>query len=97
MRIDGTQPPQGSEHHPIHEGAGTSNRPRPDRPARDVASQNPSTASPNSLLPYLRRVQASPEVNSQAVNEALRLLRSGELDSAEAARRAAEALLDYGI
>lgn len=37
------------------------------------------------------------DVNPQAVEEARNALRSGELDTPEAARRAAEAILEQGV
>lgn len=37
------------------------------------------------------------EVNTQAVNEARNLLENGQLDTPEAARRTAEAILDLGF
>ena len=40
---------------------------------------------------------AGEEIDEQAVAEARKLLRSGRLDTPEAARRAAEALINLGI
>jgi hypothetical protein len=40
---------------------------------------------------------AAPGINRQAVAEARELLKSGKLDTPEAAQRAAESILDQGI
>lgn len=49
------------------------------------------------LAPYLRAAMAGEEIDEQAVAEARRLLQSGQLDTPEGARRAAEALMRLGI
>jgi len=49
------------------------------------------------LAPYVRAAMAGEEINQQAVAEARRLLQSGQLDTPDAARRAAEALTRLGI
>jgi len=46
---------------------------------------------------YVRAAMAAEDINEQAVAEARRLLASGQLDTPEAARRAAEALVNHGI
>jgi hypothetical protein len=46
---------------------------------------------------YIRSATAAQDVNKQAVAEARELLKSGKLDTADAARRAAEAMLGLGI
>jgi hypothetical protein len=51
----------------------------------------------SALAPYVRAVMAGEEIDEQAVAQARRLLQSGELDTPEAARRAAEALMRLGI
>lgn len=47
--------------------------------------------------PYILRAADAPAVRSEAVQEARRLLASGELDTPEAVQRAAEAILRLGI
>lgn len=47
--------------------------------------------------PYIAMAMAGDEINTQAVEEAKALLQSGQLDTPEAARRAAEAILSFGV
>jgi hypothetical protein len=51
----------------------------------------------NSLASYVEKVRLTPEINAQAVAEARRLMEAGELDTPEAIRRAAQAMVDGGI
>ncbi len=60
--------------------------------ADDVASLFSSE-----LKPYIDKAATEPEVNQQAVTEAIRLIRSGQLDTPDAIRRAAQGLLLHGI
>jgi len=46
---------------------------------------------------YLQAFKSTPEVNAQAVAEAKRLINSGELDTLDAIKRAAIAIVDKGI
>lgn len=46
---------------------------------------------------YVARAMASDEVNAAAVAEAKRLIESGELDTPQAANRAAEAINSQGV
>lgn len=94
MRIDGTNglPPQGTP-----EPAQPSQKlPRPSDSA-DAKVGGDDLQIRSSLDPYVRAALAGEEVDEQAVAEARRLMESGQLDSPEAARRAAEALLRDGI
>ncbi|MBN1942933.1 MAG: hypothetical protein JW849_06530 [Phycisphaerae bacterium] len=52
------------------------------------------TSAQQSLM---ETVLAVDDVNAQAVEEAKKALLAGELDTPEAARRAAEAILDQGL
>jgi hypothetical protein len=47
--------------------------------------------------PLIQAALAAEEVNVKAVEEARKALQNGELDTPEAARRAAEAILDLGF
>lgn len=47
--------------------------------------------------PLIQAALSAPEVNAQAVEEARQALLSGQLDTPDAARRAAEHLLDLGL
>lgn len=49
------------------------------------------------VMPYVRKALESDRIDLQAVAEAKRLLESGELDTPEAAARAAEKIIDLGI
>ena len=93
MRIDGANslPPQGpGEAAESVRGPSRSGDPDTKIPADE--SQMRSV-----LAPYVRAAMAAEEVDGQAVAEARKLLQSGQLDTPEAARRAAEALLMVGI
>ena len=78
---------------------------RPDgalpQPARPRESRTPSPAgtprSADAALPYIQQAVACEEVDTQAVVEAKKLLESGQLDTPEAAARAAESILSLGI
>ncbi len=47
--------------------------------------------------PYIQKAAACDEVNRQAVAEAKKLLESGQLDTPEAVKRAAERIVSMGI
>ncbi|MCK4626684.1 MAG: hypothetical protein KAV00_15325 [Phycisphaerae bacterium] len=47
--------------------------------------------------PYIQKASACDEVNHQSVAEAKKLLESGQLDTPEAAKRAAERIISMGI
>jgi len=51
----------------------------------------------SSMLPLIRKAADVEEVDAQAVQAARQLLQSDQLDTPEAARRAAEAILGGGI
>jgi len=61
------------------------------------ASGNPEAIAGSEFQDLVRQAANVPDVNAQAVTEAKRLLKSGELSSPEAIRRAAEAMLRRGI
>ncbi len=68
------------------------------RPA-DAASSPVSQASSSvesQLQALIEQARAADEINSEAIAEAKKLIESGELDSSDAARRAAEALIRFG-
>ena len=56
-----------------------------------------ATAIATAKPALVRQAAASPEVNAQAVAEARRLLQAGQLDTPEAARAVAEAILTRGV
>jgi hypothetical protein len=93
VRIDGTS---GTETNALSESSVFSKQAKP----ADASEATPSTESQafvSSAAPYVSQVQATDEVDSQAVLEAKQLLKSGQLDTPEAAQRAAQAILDLGI
>jgi hypothetical protein len=47
--------------------------------------------------PYVRQALAGEDVNLQAIEEAKKLLASGQLDTPQAILRAAEAIIERGI
>ena len=93
MRIDGTNwiPPDAP-------GNGPQSVHKPSSPGDSFDARiGADDAEIRSLLaPYVQAAMGAEEVDEQAVAEARNLLRSGQLDTPEAARRAAEALLRLG-
>jgi hypothetical protein len=76
-----------------------------DREAKNAAPQGrPAGPAPvggaeviSSQERLIAAASAAEEVNTRAVEEARALLQSGQWDSPEAARRAAQAILDLGL
>lgn len=62
--------------------------------AGDVAK---TASSAPSRGPLVQEALSASEVNLQAVEEARRMIASGELDSPEAIQRAAQAMTDRGL
>ncbi len=85
---------------PLNVPNGSKPLPRPaaagpiDEAARPEAADAPADAA---VQPLAAQAAAAPEVRPDAVAEARRLIESGDLDTPEAARKAAERLLDLGI
>jgi len=69
--------------------------PRPADGASSPASQTSSTVE-SQLQALIEQAKASDEIDSEAIAEAKKLIESGELDSSDAARLAAEALIRFG-
>jgi hypothetical protein len=63
---------------------------------QDQVSQQPADVAPENLE-YVKKASAADDVNLSAVERARKMLESGELDSPEAAARAAKSLLSHGI
>ncbi|MBM4019088.1 MAG: hypothetical protein FJ288_12295 [Planctomycetes bacterium] len=61
------------------------------------ADPNGVALSESALAALVRQAAAADEVNSGAVADARRLLESGQLDTPEAIRRAAESILNRGV
>jgi len=94
VRIDGTS---GTDPRKISQGAACQSESQ--RPTRHDA---PDAATTDPLIGYLHKMYApraagTAEVNQQAIAAARRLLESGQLDTPQAIRRAAEAILTRGI
>jgi hypothetical protein len=64
--------------------------------AKEAAPDSQPTAE-TATEALVRQAATADEINLTAVEEARRLLESGQLDNPEAIRRAAAALLDQGI
>ena len=92
MRID---PTHGTEPHGLADG-----KPGSAKPTRPAGTEQRPTADSAELLaahkPYVSKAMEGDEINLQAVQEARRLLESGELFSPEAILRAARNLLADG-
>jgi hypothetical protein len=81
-------------------GAADSGKPLP-RPGSKVDGlknlTEDSAADATSGLNFAQLVQKAPDVNTDAVAEARRLLESGQLSTPDAIRRAAEGMVRRGI
>jgi len=67
------------------------------KPATGSVADEQAVVVERQQQPLVTQAMAFDEVNTQAVNEARKLLDSGELDGPEAAGRLAKALLDRGL
>lgn len=69
--------------------------------AKATGASEPSAANARigeaAYKPYIQKAAVSDEVNLQAVADAKKLLESGQLDTPEAAIRAAEMIISTGI
>jgi len=91
MRIDGTSGPQ----QPLPRGEPS--LPKPARPLPAGAQPAEKDAQIRAAdSSYVQKAMAGEGIDRAAVAEARRLLEAGQLDTPEAARRAAEAILDRG-
>ena len=94
MRIDGT--------HGLDPNAPAEGQNAPARNTPKTASASPEggvdgsqiLAAQREVIAQARRAE---KVDLQAVEEARRLIASGELDTPEAARRAAQAIIELGL
>lgn len=93
MRIDGIQG------HQPHMPDDHSSLRRPVAGEQNVAAGQAVDSSGilAEVLPYIDSAGKVEEVNAQAVAEAKEMLASGQLQSAEAIQRAAEAILSRGL
>jgi len=84
------------EPHAVPDGASGSQR--AGSHSRDVrkATDQDGTAGRSGIAELMGLVTGGPDVDRTAVAEARRLIDSGELDTPDAARRAAEAMLRLG-
>ena len=92
MRIDGVYGPGIGG---VRDDNGTA--PKSERPEAQGGAGGEPTELYAAAKQYVLSAAGAEEVNRQSVAEARELLRSGKLDSPEAARRAAEAILSLGI
>jgi hypothetical protein len=93
MRVDGTH---GIEPQGLPEG-----RP-PAQAAKTPTSAADKTGVDSSQLlaaqaPYIQAALAAQDVDAAAVEEAKKLLRSGQLDTPEAIQKAAQRILELGV
>lgn len=94
MRIDGTF---GTESYGLQNGKGESGRPVDSAASGRAGAKDPPSAASPGVAPWVRRSAGADEVNAQAVEEARRALQAGALDTPDAARRAARAILEMGF
>lgn len=92
MRID---PTHGPEPHGVPEG-----KPGAAKPTRPAGAEGKPTGDSAEVLPahkpYVRKAMEADEIDLQAVEEARKLLESGELFTPEAVGRAARNVLTQG-
>ncbi len=94
MQID---PTQGFDALGVPDGARNVPHPEPSPSAdREARGETPPAAA-GIPAAYIEQAAAAQTVRPEAVAEAKRLLASGGLDTAEAARQAAETILTLGI
>ncbi|MFW5840345.1 MAG: hypothetical protein ACOCZE_07185 [Planctomycetota bacterium] len=72
------------------------------KPSKADAKGQVEKTDPESLViseaePYLSKIQALPDVRTDAVEAAKQALANGELDNPQAVRKAAETILDQGL
>ena len=94
VRIDGTL---GAEPYGLPSDKGKCEKPA-DSPASEKAGEtHPEWAVSSSLAPWIRQAAAVADVDVRAVEEAQRALGAGQLDTPDAIRRAAQAILELGL
>ncbi len=93
MRIDGIE----GQHPQRPDNQSSPKGPAPEHTDASAGKAVDSSGILAEIRPYIRSVRETDEVNSQAVDEAKELLASGGLQSPEAMRRAAEAIISRGI
>ena len=92
VRIDGTYRPERAN---LPEAATPAGKPAPSAsagPAEAAAPQPPKVEA--HIQPYVDQAKEARDVNLQAIEEAKKLLASGTLDTPDAIRRAAQAMMD---
>lgn len=84
---------------PLGLPGGTQNLPKAEQGGAATGKTGDSAGGPAgpAFQPYVARAREAEEVRLAEVEEAKRLIAAGELDTPEAAQRAAEALLRLGI
>ena len=93
MRIDG---PNRAEMPSPSEGSEVRRQAANPTDGAEASVANPRIGEAASK-PYIQKAAVCDEVNTQAVAEAKELLESGQLDTPEAAKRAAERIISMGI
>lgn len=91
MRIDGTH---GMDPRVVQETGSAAAKPL--RPAPREGQEAQGVELLASQQAHVNQAAAAPEIDEQAVAAARELIRTGQLDTPEALRRAAEALLKFG-
>jgi len=94
VRIDGTNRPEVQGPSP---GGGASPQSARSGGAREAAETGRPRTTEVACEAYIRKATGSEEVDLQAVAEARKLLEAGQLDTTEAAARAAERIVSRGI
>ena len=94
MRIDGTF---GTDSYGLQNDKGKSGRPVDSAASGRAGAKGSLSATSPAVASWLRRSAGADEVNAQAVEEARRALQAGALDTPDAARRAARAILELGF
>lgn len=93
MRIDGNNPIQPSQ----SDGGLAGKAKGSQAPGANPAGASEASDLILSLQPYIQKASSTGEIDEQAVAQAKALLQSGQLDTADAVVRAAEAMLKRGL
>jgi len=91
------EPTHGFETPGLPEKAPNGPQPGDVPPAGKAPPRRTPPAGSSALSPWVQEAAKAEPVRRGAVEEAKRLLASGNLDTAEAARGAAEAILTFGL
>ena len=95
MRIEGGK--NGFQPESLSEAPPSGQKPQASAVGKGSATDAAQSADSTAQAPYLAAALAAPSVNQQAIAEAQALLASGQLDTPQAVRQAAQSIVDIGL